>query len=71
MKKFCLITNNSGCTYWSYEVSDVNQVWDPIYVRAVKKHKKIYINRNGGWFHEAAVKHIVSTVVQDEFPMDE
>jgi hypothetical protein len=69
-KTFHLITNVSGMTYWSYELT-VNNLYDAdleMHKEAVSKYGKIYVNRNLGYFHKGGVKEIHKTVKAFDFP---
>jgi hypothetical protein len=70
MRKFYLITNSSGCTYWSYKVGREHAAFlSPMHAAAVMKHGDIYINQNNGWMHAACVVTIHKTVEQTNFPV--
>ncbi len=66
MKTFCLITNISGCKYWSYLLTSST---DPIYSRMIRKYGAIYVNDKGGWFDAKSVKTIHKIVTQKNFPI--
>ena len=71
MKTFYLITNSSGCTYWSYKVGREHAAYlPPAQASAVMKHGTIYVNRNGGWMPEACVITIHRGVKQMDFPAE-
>lgn len=71
MKKFYLITNVSGLTYWSYKVTREAASWlAPMFAKAVLKYGAIYINRNGGWMSPDCVSKILKTVEQMDFPAE-
>jgi len=68
MKTFLLITNTSGCTYWSYLGHRGNTFG---YERQmVDKYGIIFINRNGGWFTANCVQTVHKVVFQDIFPQE-
>ena len=69
MRKFYLITNISGLTYWSYKATKEAVSWlSPMFAKAVLKYGTIYINRNGGWMPIDCVSKILRTVEQMDFP---
>lgn len=70
-RTYYLITNTSGCTYWSFKADATNfrkLTTDMFQVAAILKHGPIFINRKGGWFPESCVSEIIKTVDQIEFP---
>lgn len=67
MKTFLLITNTSGCTYWSYLGHRDNA---PEFAPEIKKYGIIFINRNGGYFTADNIKTVHKAVLQDTFPQE-
>lgn len=68
MKTFCLITNVSGCKYWSQRIDNIFDAELVGMVYQFEKYGTIYVNDCGGWFHEDAVKTLHETVEADRFP---
>lgn len=70
MRTFYLITNTSGCTYWSYKVGREHAAFlSPIHAAAVMKYGDIYVNRNGGWMPANHADTILKTVESVNFPV--
>lgn len=70
MRKFYLITNSSGCTYWSYKVGREHASFlSPMLASAVMKYGDIYVNQNGGWMPASCAVTIHKTVEQLNFPV--
>jgi hypothetical protein len=71
MRKYYLITNISGCTYWSYKVGREHASFlSPMLASAVLKYGDIYVNRNGGWMLATHAVTIHKTVEQLNFPVE-
>lgn len=71
MRNFYLITNSSGCKYWSYKVGREAASWlSPMLAAAVMKYGDIYVNRNGGWMPATCAVTIHKTVEQLNFPAE-
>lgn len=71
MRKFYLITNGGGLTYWSYKVGREAASWlSPMLAQAVMKYGDIYVNRNGCWMTASCAKKILKTVEQADFPAE-
>lgn len=66
METYLLITNTSGCKYWSYIGHLGNTVGHDRMM--VKKYGVIFINRNGGFFDGRSVATVHKAVIQDTFP---
>jgi len=66
METYLLITNTSGCTYWSYLGHQDNTIGHDR--KMVDKYGVIFINRNGGFFPPSCVSRVHKTVIQDNFP---
>ncbi len=65
-RKYYLITNVSNMKYWSYRDDDIHGN----HGSTVAKWGTIYVNQQGGWFHEAAVKQVHEMREQVNFPID-
>lgn len=68
LRTYFLITNTSGCMYWSYLGTIHNTVGT--LNSMVLKYGNIYVNQNGGWFHQGAIKEVHRVLIQDHFPVD-
>ena len=69
MRKFYLIKNSGGLTYWSYKVGREAAKWlSPMLAQAVMRYGDIYVNRNGGWMTASCISEVLKVVEQDDFP---
>lgn len=69
IRTYYLITNVSGCKYWSYKVTHHDASYlSPRYVNAITKYGPIYINRVGGWMPMSPKDIIHKMIVSDKFP---
>lgn len=68
MNTFLLITNTSGCTYWSYIGHKGNTIGHDL--KMVETYGIIFINRNGGFFPGDCIATVHKAVIQDEFPSE-
>lgn len=69
METYLLITNTSGCKYWSYIGHLGNTVGHER--KMVEKYGVIFINRMGGFFDGRSVATVHKTVIADRFPSQE
>jgi hypothetical protein len=70
MRKFYLITNSSGCKYWSYKVGRDQAPYLPMtQAMAVEKHGDIYVNQCGGWMTSECAVTIHKVVESKDFPL--
>lgn len=69
METYLLITNTSGCKYWSFIGHKGNTIGHER--KMVEKYGVIFINRMGGWFDGKSVDTIHKAVIQKDFPSQE
>lgn len=69
-RKYYLIRNASGCTYWSYKATRRNKNLTPVEKYAIAKYGTIYVNRNGGWMPESCAEEILQVITLNDFPCE-
>jgi hypothetical protein len=67
-RKYLLIKNTSGCTYWSYYLRHKKDAEISLHKEAIEKYGPILVNSRLGWMTVKSIDKILKTVITEDFP---